>query len=76
MLTIGHARLMMMLPGGRVLVRHDWLGNSTRHQPMVVRAAIEHGRCCVALEGQREEQQPHHRGPETGHHGESVEGFC
>lgn len=75
MLTIGHAHLMVMLHAGCVVVRLIGLGDRGRHQPVVIRAASEHGCCGVALEGQRDEQQPHHCGTKTGHHGESVEGF-
>ena len=76
MLTSGQAHLMMMLPSGCVLVCLVWLGNRSRHHPVVVRAAIEHRRSSKALERQCEQQQPHHCGAETGHHGESAEGFC
>lgn len=76
MLDTGHARLMMMLPGGHVLVRFVRSGNRSHHHPVVVRAAIEHGRRREALEGQREQQQPHHYGTKAEYHSESVEGFC
>ena len=60
LLTSGQAHLMMMLAGGWVLVRFVRLGKRSRRHPVVIRAAIEHRCCCVALEGQREKQQPHH----------------
>lgn len=74
-MVVSNARHVLVLPDSRVTMTSVRLGRCGDQQPMVVRTTVEHGRGREALQGQREQQQPHQRGTKSEDHLRSVDRF-
>lgn len=72
-MAVSPDRGVPVMPARRVVMRLIRWCRCRAQQPMVIRPAMKHGRGREALQGQRDQQQPHQRGTESADHRRSVE---
>lgn len=64
---------MLMMTTHLVNMRFTGRTDRSRKHPVVIRAAVEHGRCRESLQGKREQQKPHQCSAKSTTHLRSVE---
>ena len=64
---------VLVMAAHRMFMHFSGRTGRSRKHPMVVRAAVDHGRSRETLKGQRKQQYPHHYTTKTSKHRQSVE---